>query len=313
MPLPEYVEWFVHAAETLWLRNAGRSGGPDNDAYSARIDRLTERLRTGGYESEMDRRMRAEDPARYAFLAQSASLAMDAFNDPDPQALDRMFEQQMKLFQNSPLFAQGQQMLEQMRQQAERFRESDPELHEQQLEATRQMQRMMEDPAGAMADLREELDAQQPGGVEDEQPDDEADSPAPQAAPGQLRFNCGRRKRPTDEQVKLFQDFVARQDALRPGIEQALREMHAWMHPGTPMSPGDRLLFPQHPDQSDVPLQCFTIDQVSLEPGGRVVLGLDSQFGHFDEHGCLIAIRDGAVERFGTWDEVYGDEDWDDE
>ena len=31
------------------------------------------------------------------------------------------------------------------------------------------------------------------------------------------------------------------------------------------MSPGDRLLFPQHPDQSDVPLQCFSIDQVSLE------------------------------------------------
>jgi hypothetical protein len=52
---------------------------------------------------------------------------------------------------------------------------------------------------------------------------------------------------------------------------------------------------------------------VNLEPGGRVVLGLDSQFGHFDEHGCLIAIRDGAVERFGTWDEVYGDDDWDDE
>ncbi len=313
MPLPEYVEWFVHAAETLWMQNAGRTGGPDNDAYNARIDRLTERLRTGGYESEMDRRMRAEDPERYAFLAQSAALAMDAFKDPDPQALDKMFEQQMKLYQNSPLFAQGRQMLEQMREQAERFRETDPELYAQQLQSVRQMQRMMEDPAGAMAELQKGLaDLEQAHDEDDELPDDATDGPAPAAVPGRLRFNCGRRERPTAEQVALFEGFIAQQEQLRPGIERALRELHKWMDAGeSHRFPGDRLLFPKNPDETDVPLQCFTIDHVALEPGGRIVLGLDSQFGHFDEHGCLIAIRHGAVERFGTWEEVYGDEDWD--
>ena len=88
------------------------------------------------------------------------------------------------------------------------------------------------------------------------------------------------------------------------------------MNPGKPFSwPGDRLLFPDEPAQSDVPLNCFHIDRVTLQPDdGTVLLSLDSHFGHFDEHGCLVLIRGGQVERFGTWDEVLADdEDWEEE
>jgi hypothetical protein len=76
---------------------------------------------------------------------------------------------------------------------------------------------------------------------------------------------------------------------------------------------------------SDIPLQCFRIDGITLEPAkkGRIVLDLESHFGHFDEHGCYILVRDGKIERYGEWDEVpvgeedgdddFGDDDFDDE
>jgi hypothetical protein len=312
MPLAEYVEWHLHAAETMWMRNAGRGQGPDADAYQARLDRLTARLREGGYETQQDREMQEEDPERYAFLAKSASLALDAMNNPDPGALDDLLAQQLELFRNSPLFTQGKEMLERMRRQAEQYRDSDPELYQEQLESVAQMQRMMEDPAGTLKELQSQFDPN--GDVEEEDGDEEA-APAGKLPPGRLTFNCGKANKPSGDQIALFEQFVAGQELLRPEIESALREMHRVMAPDGPfMDPGERLMFPPNADETDVPLQCFTITQVSLDDKyDRVVLALDTQFGHYDEHGCFIAVRDGKVDSCGTWDEVYGGDDFDDD
>jgi hypothetical protein len=309
MPLAEYVEWHLQGAETMWMRNAGPGQGPDSATYQGRLDRLTARLRDGGYETQQDREMREEDPARYAFLAKSAALAMDAISNPDPNAMQDMFTQQLEMYRMSPLFTQGKEMLERMRQQAEQYRDSDPELYQEQLESVAQMQRMMEDPAAAIKEMQSQLDM-----GEDEEGDEDA-TPTQEQPPGRLTFNCGRAKKPSRGQIALFQQFVTQQEQLRPEIERALREMHAVMAPDGPMMhPGDRLMFPPNADETDVPLQCFSITQVNLDDqNGRVVIALDTQFGHYDEHGCFIAVRDGAVESYGTWDEVYGGDDYDDE
>jgi len=118
------------------------------------------------------------------------------------------------------------------------------------------------------------------------------------------------------EFLAMFRQFIDRQDELRPQIEASLRAMHRWMDEGDPVRlPSDRVLFPENADATDVPLQCFQIHQAYLDPEheGRIVLELDSQFGHFEEHGCCISIRDGAVESYGTWDDVSGDEEFDEE
>jgi hypothetical protein len=309
MPLAEYVEWHLHGAETMWMRNAGPGRGPDAAAYQARLDRLTARLREGGYETQQDREMQEEDPERYAFLAKSAALAMDAMKDPDPDALQDMLTQQLDMFRQSPMFEQGQQMLEQMKRQAEELRDSDPDLYEQQRQSFEQMQRMMEDPAAAIKAMQSQLD------MDDDEEGDEDAAPVQEQPPGRLTFNCGRAKKPSRGQIALFEQLVARQGQLRPQIERALREMHGMMAPEGPMMhPGDRLMFPPNADETDVPLQCFSITQVNLdEEDGRVVLALDTQFGHYDEHGCFIAVRDAAVESYGTWDDVYGGDDFDED
>lgn len=331
MPLPEYLEWLLWGTENAWAQNCGSGDGPrpDNQVMQARTDRLTQRLQAGGYEAETDRRMRAEDPERYEFMSRSAELAMNALNAPDPAATDQLFDQMLELFKQSPMFAEGQQTLDNLRRQAEARRESDPELSEHQQRSAQRMQQMMVNPAAAIAEMQARLaeksrelltglgSEELAGGIEDV---------SSEHVPGRLKFDCGECAAPGAEHIRLFDELIAAQLRLRPGIEAALREMHGWMGADGPhLTPGDRAIFPPNPAATDVPLHCFQIASVNLEAGEppRIVLALDSLFGHFDEHGCFIAIRDGAVERYGTWDEVYGDdfadegpgeaESWDDD
>jgi hypothetical protein len=130
--------------------------------------------------------------------------------------------------------------------------------------------------------------------------------------PGQLMFNCGVQDAPADEQIALYHQFIDKQKSLGPEIESALRQMHSLMRPPKPFSdPSDAILFPDDAERSDVALQCFRISAVDLDPrrGGRIVLSLETLFGHYEEHGCHIVIRNGKVEKFGTWDEVLNEGD----
>jgi hypothetical protein len=318
MPLAEYLEWVLHGAESMWALNGGAAHGQDMEAFQARVDRLTARLQSAGYESETDRQLRAEDPETYEFLTKSLDLMMGSMNESDPEAFENIFEnmmsKQMELFRQSPMFEQAQQSLDQMREQIEALRESDPALYQEQMEHFEQMRRFTEDPTSAI----EEMVTAEAGG--DEESDDEDadmdDHAARVVTPGSLQFNCGQRDSVSADQINQFKDFIERQEALRREIEVALRELHKWMDQGSPFRlPSDSVLFPENPDESDVPLQCFRIREVDLEPDarGRIVLVLDSQFGHFDEHGCYIEICDGEVKSFGTWDDVFGGDDFDEE
>lgn len=305
MPLAEYLEWLQHQAETKWASYAGASNGPDMDAFMARADRLGRRMQTAGYETEGDRHMKAEDPERYEFLQQSAALALDAMRDPNLEALPQMFEKQMELYRQSPLFAEGKKQMEQMRQQIEALKDSDPDLYQHQLASIEQMERFMEDPSASTANFPMALGEFDDG--DDELAGDAGDSATLPA--GHFRFTCGKRKQVSPQQVALFNQLVANQESLRPQIETALRELHRRMAEGDPMrDPSERVLFPENSDQSDVPLQCFRITGISLDgEDGRAVLSFDTPFGHFEEHGCSLAIQDGKVDRYGTWDEVFGD------
>jgi hypothetical protein len=303
MPLTEYLEWIIHGAETMWSLNGGQ--GLDMNRFQTRVDRLTQRLQSSNYESELDRRLREQDPQRYEFLTNSMQLMLGSLNDADPQAHERMIAQQMELFRQSPMFGQAQQSMVEMRKRLESLRDTDPELYAQQMRGLEETQRFWENPAAAMQDMTTD-DVDQVDTV----PDHEVKQDAATTPPGQLLFSCGRCETINAEQIVLYQQFVDRQETLRPAIERALREMHRWMQPATPFSwPGDRVLFPENPNESDIPLHCFRIQQVGLlpKPGGCIVLDLDSQFGHFDEHGCSLLIRNGRLERYGTWDDVFGD------
>jgi hypothetical protein len=314
MPLAEYLEWHLHGAETLWSMNGGGDYGLDKAAFEARVERLMQRLQQSGYQTAAERRYRQESPERYEFMQQSLGLLNQTLGD-DPPDLEALAVQQMELFRKSPFFAQAQGMLEEMRQRLEPLRQTDPELYEQQVANLENMRRFQEDPAAALRELTASLPASpfdrddEDAAADDDEPTGESAEVAP-PPPGRFVFNCGRCQKPSKRQIGLFQDLVARQEALRPGIERALRELHDRMGPGDPaLSPGDRLLFPKNPDQTDVPLNCFHILEITLEDGksGRAVLNLDSPFGHYDEHGCHIAIQNGVVGPDGTWDDVYGD------
>jgi hypothetical protein len=307
MPLPEFVEWLLHGAETAWSENGGDQNGLDSSAYNARIDRLTKRLRTAGYQSEQDRRMRQQDPARHAFMAQSMNLLAQNMNNPDPQSFQQMMVEQMKLLRESPFFQKAQEAQQEFRSQLEHLRESDPELYRQQIEQLDQADRFMANPAAGLAELRAAHAAAE---VEEETPDeDEPDGEPPVAGPGQWRFRCGKQKAVTPAQVRQFEEMLQHQEGLRPQVEAALREMHGWMgSPGPHNRAGDRVLFPDNAEATDVPLNCFSVRQVSLEKD-EIVVTFDSLFGHFEEHGCGIIVRDGKVDRFGTWDELYEGED----
>jgi hypothetical protein len=308
MPLPEFVEWLLHAAETAWSENGGDEHGLDSTAYNARIDRLTMRLRTAGYQSEADRRMRQQDPARHAFMAQSMNLLLQNMNNPDPRSYQQMMVEQMQLFRDSPFFQKAQEAQLEFRSQLERIRESDPDLYRQQIEQLDHANRFMADPVAGLAEMHAAAAARAES-QEEPADEDEPQGEPPVAEPGQWRFRCGSRKAVTPAQVRLFEELMERQEQLRPQIEAALREMHGWMGgPGAHNRPGDRVLFPENPDATDVPLNCFSVRQASLDKG-QVVLTFDSLFGHFDEHGCGIIIRNGKVDRYGTWDDMYGDED----
>ncbi|MBW3599566.1 MAG: hypothetical protein KY475_20130, partial [Planctomycetes bacterium] len=189
MPMPEYLEWLAYGAEAMWSLNGGT--GLDMDAFLARSSRLSQRLLSGNYESEADRRLRAEDPQQYELLTTTMQSLWAAMDDlpPIPSA-------------------------------------------------------------------------------EDSEPEGAADADRGTAPPpGSLLFSCGDGKVIDDAHISLFHEFLEQQDQLRPAIEKALRTMHGWMCPPHPLSfPGDRVLFPENSDATDVPLQCFRIREVSLQP-----------------------------------------------
>jgi hypothetical protein len=233
-----------------------------------------------------------------------------------------MIAAQMELFRQSPWFDVAQQAQREMRQQIEHLRETNPEVYQQQVKHFDQLDRFTADPAAAMRELfgtagdedeKAEVIDDADGEQVDEQAHDEQsedfDLPA-----GQWVFSCGSAKQVTPQHVQLYENFLKNQARLRPQIEAALREMHQQMHPGLPFSwPGDRVLFPEHPENSDVPLQCFAVARATLQPkDGTVLLALESHFGHYDEHGCYLLIKGDKLERYGTWDEVCQDvdEDW---
>lgn len=307
MPLAEYAEWLLLGVEQQWALNGGSDAGLDMDLFLARTNRLSQRLQSAGYESATDRRLKQEDPDRYQFMTKSMELLLRSMDNPDPHSHKTMIDEQLLLFRQSPMFEQAQRAQNAMRQQLEGLRETHPELYEQQIRQLEKMERFAFDPVAAIR----ELSASEPT-IPEEVVRDEIAPDQPQVAPpGHFLFRCGRRERITQSQIRLFNELLLQQPGLRLEVEAALRQMHGWMQGTKPDSwPGDRILFPDDPGTTDTPLQCFRIEHVSLDPqpGGGVVLGLDTLFGHFDEHGCCILIRDGAVKRYGTWDDVFGDE-----
>lgn len=313
MPVGEYVEWVLLAASQQWAAVADDDF--DWDAFQARIERLTSQLREAGYTTARDRQARAEDPAGYAARLRMLEQTMNALNQPDPADYEKMVAQQLEALQKSPLF-------DQMKERFERTKELlggmdlTPEEREQQRRGFEQVEKLWSDPAGHLRDLMAGLAAgkEMPPGMSDEDFDDlgadegdDADHDFPQAAPGEFLFRCGDREKPTPKQVAQFEAFLAAQEQLRPEIEKALRDMHKWMDPGGrfPIA-GDRVFFPENPDDSDVPLQCFKVTAITLsgKKGGSVVIDFDTPFGHFDEHGCMIVIRNGKLVRYGTFDDV---------
>jgi hypothetical protein len=224
-----------------------------------------------------------------------------------------MIAKQMELFQKSPYFQQAEQEMRRMQEQLASQQGKDPEILAFQQKQIEESLKFMENPSAYFNQLDLETFADED--EEDEEEDSDHEEDVQPAAPGQFLFDCGERKSVSKEQIAMFNEFVANQDRLRGAIESALRKMHGWMDPGeTPNFPGDRVLFPKNPDDSDVPLHCFAIREVYLDPKqGRLLLSLDSQFGHFDEHGCYISIRAGSVDSFGTHDDVFADDYGDDD
>jgi hypothetical protein len=297
MPAGEYMEWMALEVES----RMAAQGDPqaDWDAIEAQRAELTGRLTSAGYATERDRQMQAEDPARYTFLQNSLQLLSQQMQNPDDASgFEQMMAEQMKLFQQSPFFAQAQNQMDEMVQGLEALKDSDPELYQQQREQIEAVSELYRDPAAAMKNLMAGM-GEMPGENEGE---DESDMPA--LPHGSLRFACGQKK-VTPAQRKLFEQLQRDQQSLLPQIEQALRDLHARMNPGQKDDPREDVLFPPDPAHSDVPLNAFAIERVELDRDGRyAILWLDTLFPHFDEHACGIRIENGTVTRYGSWDEV---------
>lgn len=128
---------------------------------------------------------------------------------------------------------------------------------------------------------------------------------------GLVKFNCGMRKKVSQAQIDLFHQFVDSQENLRLEIEAALRDMHDRMR-DPQAGTGNRARFPDDPNDTDTPLQCFQIVSIDIDASSkRIVINLDTLFAHYEEHGCSILIQDGRVIRYGEWEEVFGEEDFD--
>jgi hypothetical protein len=230
--------------------------------------------------------MQAEDPARHAFLEKSlGALSQEMQNPTDGNSLEQMLVEQMKVVQQSPLFAQAEEQMSEMMQGLESIKDSDPELYEQQREQLAAATELFRDPAAAMKNLMADLPDIP------EEVDDQAEPEMPVLPEGMLRFACGQKK-VTPAQRKLFDQLQKDQHLLLPQIERALRQLHAQMNEGQDNDPREVVLFPPDVDQSDVPLSAFSIERVELDRDGRyAILWLDTLFPDFDEHGCGIRIE----------------------
>jgi hypothetical protein len=219
---------------------------------------------------------------------------------PDLDAMREMLYAQMELFRESPLFKQANDQYAKMRQQLESLRAMHPELAQRQLDMLESMQRIVADPRA----MEQELPGLFPGASRSSK--DTPKTERPRRGPRQLKFNCGAENSMSAEQTALLREFLNSQEQLRPQIETALRQMHAWMNDPKSIL-FERSLFPAA--SSDIPLQCFQIREIALrlDYGRRILMTFDTLFAHLEEHGCYISIRNGAVERFGTADDIYQD------
>lgn len=315
MPLAEYLEWVLQAANQCWARIADKDF--DWDTHQAHIERLTAELGTRHYETAHDREQREADPTGYADRVRMLQQTMQVLNEPDPAKYQELMEQQLASLKDSPFFTRMRDQLGEVKERLEAMPASSPEEKENQLRGFEQVEKFWTDPIAHYKSLLANI----PGGeasnvdaneevIDDptEIDADEEPEPALQIPPGQFLFRCGDREKVTPKQIDQFEQFMAAQETLRPKIEKALRKMHDQMDPmGQFTFPGERVFFPAEPDSSDIPLQCFRVEKIELsgKKGGSVVIDFDSQFGHYDEHGCLILIRDGKLEGSGTFDDVY--------
>lgn len=122
--------------------------------------------------------------------------------------------------------------------------------------------------------------------------------------PGRFRVQCGNRKKPTVAQVKLFESLLAHQKQVAVDVKAAIREMHQRMSRDFDRDdPQQRLLFPDDPARSNVPLNCFRINEFILpKKGRRIGVTFDTLFRYYDEHGCALLIEDSKVRGFGEAD-----------
>ncbi len=316
MPLAEYLEWVLQAANQCWSRIADK--GFDWDTHQAHIERLTAELGTRNYETASDRQTREADPARYAERVRMLQDTMQILNEPDPAKYQELMKQQLSSLQDSPMFAEMRRQLGQFKERFADMPATSPEERENQQRGLEEVEKLYTDPMAYYQNLIAKIPGCQPangelneGVIDDPTEIDEDDEPPEgplQIPPGQFLFRCGDREKVTPKQIDQFEQFMAAQETLRPKIEKALRKMHDQMDPmGQYTFPGERVFFPAEPDSSDIPLQCFRVEKIELsgKKGGSVVIDFDSQFGHYDEHGCLILIRDGKLEGSGTFDDVY--------
>jgi hypothetical protein len=317
MPLSEYLEWVLQAANQCWARIADKDF--DWDTHHAQLDRLTAELGTRHYETASDRQRREADPAGYADRVRMLQQTMQVLNEPDPAKYQELMEQQLASLKDSPFFTRMRDQLGEVKERLEAMPASSPEEKENQLRGFEQVEKFWTDPMAHYKNLLANIPGGEASNVDSNQEviddpteidaDEEPPEPALQIPPGQFLFRCGDREKLTDTQIAQYEQFMAAQEKLRPKIEKAIRQMHHQMNPmGQFTLAGDRVLFPENSDSSDVPLHCFRVERITLSgKEGAVVIDLDSHFGHYDEHGCLILIRDGKLQGSGTFDDVFQD------
>ena len=306
MSLPEYVEWHELANEQTWAMNGGGEGF-DMSAFLERTSRLGKLLQTGRYTTQSDQRFQQAASHLQNFMGQSLAQMNQALGIPHPGPTPPPSPSPMAPLQQSAI----QELTQQIQQAAARHWDS---LRESADFYLRQIEQIPDSsPSAFDSSANDERVSAIPESNHTE-PIESADFSSPSSPDssldGELLFRCGSRRSISLEQMKLLEDLLRPQDSLLPTIEAALRDMHRWMNPASsPRSPGDRILFPDESESSDTPLNCFRISSITLDPhgAGRILVEFDSLFGHFDEHGCYVSLRNGKVDRYGTWDDIFGE------
>jgi hypothetical protein len=225
-------------------------------------------------------------------------LSMLPGSAPGGANVEQQMDEQIKAIGQLPA---AKAMLEQQRQLLARMKQVNPAAARAMERELEQMERVCADPAGYRAELAARAidDAEE----SDETDNEIADGPHDERIAGRFRFDCGAVQRPTDHQKRLFAWFVEHQQELAPKFEKALRTMHAELAENADLDdPKERVLFPENPAGSDVPLCYFRIESIVLpEAGDRIGMTFDSVFGH-EEHGCALVIEGGEVTDVGGTD-----------